>query len=250
MQHFMPLYAAIPFLGFFISLIFHRTQEKAIARLALATVGLHFLLVLYGVWLWFDGGRVSQHLAYWNLFEHDGFKFILHFYFDGISAVFAIVGAVISLLVVRFSQFYMHRDEGFKRYFNSLLLFYTGYSFAVFAGNFETLFIGWEIFGFTSFLLIAYFRDRYLPIKNAFKVLSVYRLGDVCFFKLVTQSHGGANHLQCHFLRSVVCALRGFFAVTYRATLASATRLWIGHYPARRHKRCVVLTDGQGAIDD
>jgi NADH:ubiquinone oxidoreductase subunit 5 (subunit L)/multisubunit Na+/H+ antiporter MnhA subunit len=176
-------------LGFFISFIFHRSQEKAIARLTLATVALHFFFVLYGVWLWFEGGRVSQHLAYWTLFEHDGFKFILHFYFDGISAVFAAVGAVITLLVVRFSQFYMHRDEGFKRYFNSLLLFYTGYNFAVFAGNFETLFIGWEIFGFTSFLLIAYFRDRYLPIKNAFKVLSVYRLGDVCLILAMWMAH-------------------------------------------------------------
>jgi NADH:ubiquinone oxidoreductase subunit 5 (subunit L)/multisubunit Na+/H+ antiporter MnhA subunit len=70
-----------------------------------------------------------------------------------------------------------------------LLLFYTGYNFAVFGGNFETLFIGWEIFGFTSFLLIAYFRDRYLPIKNAFKVLSVYRLGDVCLILAMWMAH-------------------------------------------------------------
>jgi len=39
--------------------------------------------------------------------------------------------------------------------------------------------VGWEILGISSFLLIAFYRDRYLPVKNAVKVFSIYRIGDV-----------------------------------------------------------------------
>ncbi|MFM8489560.1 MAG: proton-conducting transporter membrane subunit, partial [Bacteroidota bacterium] len=36
-----------------------------------------------------------------------------------------------------------------------------------------------EIIGITSFFLIAFYRDRYLPVKNALKVVSIYRVADV-----------------------------------------------------------------------
>ena len=189
MQTLLPLYFIIPLIGFVLSLFFKRSQEKAITNIAFATVGLHLTLILGGIFLWLKSSMVTQHLSFWELFAHEGFKFVLECYFDKISATFALVGGFITLLILIFSKFYMHRDEGFQRYFSGLLLFYTGYSFAVFAGNFETLFIGWEIFGFTSFLLIGYYRDRYLPIKNAFKVLSLYRLGDVCLILAMWMAH-------------------------------------------------------------
>jgi len=189
MQSLLPLYVAIPLFGFFLSLCFDRTQERAITRVAMVTVGLHLGLVIFGLLEWLSIGLVTQNLTYWQLFEHEGFKFVLDFYLDKVTISFALVGAMVTLLTIVFSRFYMHRDEGFKRYFSTLLLFYVGFNFAVFAGNFETLFIGWEIFGFTSFLLIGYYRDRYLPVKNAFKVLSLYRLGDVCLILMMWMAH-------------------------------------------------------------
>jgi NADH-quinone oxidoreductase subunit L len=188
-QSLLPLFVLIPSLGFVLSLLFNRKQEKVITSVVIGTISIHLLLVIFVTLDWLMSGMQTLSLKYWQLFEHEGFKFILDFYLDKLTIVFAIVGAVITLLVAIFSKFYMHRDEGFKRYFNSLLLFYTGFSFAVFAGNFETLFIGWEIFGFTSFLLIGYYRDRYLPIKNAFKVLSLYRLGDVALILAMWMAH-------------------------------------------------------------
>jgi NADH-quinone oxidoreductase subunit L len=59
------------------------------------------------------------------------------------------------------------------------MLFYVGYNTAVMSGNLETLFIGWEILGVSSFLLIAFYRERFLPVRNAMKVFSVYRIGDI-----------------------------------------------------------------------
>jgi len=83
----------------------------------------------------------------------------------------------------------MHRDEGYKRFFNLILLFGAGYNFIILAGNFETLFIGWEIKGLCSFLLIAFYRARYLPVKNALKAVSNYRLSDVALMLAMWMMH-------------------------------------------------------------
>ncbi|MBC7850288.1 MAG: hypothetical protein H7Y31_11160, partial [Chitinophagaceae bacterium] len=143
-----------------------------------ATIQLIAIAVFSVFWL-FNGYPILD-IKHIVLYKTPLFEFFIDFYFDAATAVFAFVGGLILLLVALFSKFYLHRDEGYKRFFCTMLLFYTGYNLVIFSGNFETLFIGWEILGFCSFLLIAFYRDRYLPVKNGLKVLSIYRLGDVC----------------------------------------------------------------------
>ena len=69
------------------------------------------------------------------------------------------------------------------------MLFATAYNFIILSGNFETLFIGWEIKGICSFLLIAFYRNRYLPVKNAFKAVSYYRISDVAIMLAMWMMH-------------------------------------------------------------
>jgi len=69
------------------------------------------------------------------------------------------------------------------------MFFFFGYNVVILSGNFETLFLGWEILGVSSFLLIAYYRDRYLPVKNAVKVFSIYRVGDIGLILAMWLSH-------------------------------------------------------------
>ncbi len=130
---------------------------------------------------------VSLHLA--TLYQTDHFVFAVQLFYDEITAVFSLVGALLFFLVATFSKYYMHRDQGYKRFFNTILLFATGYNFIILSGNFETLFIGWEIKGVCSFLLIAFYRNRYLPIKNAFKAISYYRISDVALMLCMWMMH-------------------------------------------------------------
>jgi NADH-quinone oxidoreductase subunit L len=88
-----------------------------------------------------------------------------------------------------YSRYYLHRERGYKRFFNTILFFFMGYNLVIFSGNLETLFVGWEILGISSFLLIAFYRERYLPVKNAVKVFSVYRIGDVGLILAMWLSH-------------------------------------------------------------
>ena len=130
---------------------------------------------------------VTYHLA--TLYQTDHFIFAFELYYDEITAVFSIVGAFLFFLVATFSKYYMHRDEGYKRFFNIILLFAAGYNFIILSGNFETLFIGWEIKGVCSFILIAFYRNRYLPVKNAFKAISYYRSSDVALMLCMWMMH-------------------------------------------------------------
>lgn len=183
------LFIAIPMLAFFATLLWQNKSEKAIGSIVrVAKVSNILIAVSFLVW-WIVNGiePVSYKLA--TLYETDHFVFAIQLYYDEITAVFSIVGTLLFFLVATFSKYYMHRDHGYKRFFNTILLFATAYNFIILAGNFETLFIGWEIKGICSFILIAFYRDRYLPVKNAFKAVSNYRVSDVALMLAMWMMH-------------------------------------------------------------
>jgi NADH-quinone oxidoreductase subunit L len=189
MNQLLVLFITIPLLAFLVSLFWQNKNEKAIGRIVRFTKVLYILIaVSFAAW-WVINGLtpVSYHLA--TLYQTDHFVFAFELYYDEITAVFSIVGAFLFFLVATFSKYYMHRDQGYKRFFNAILLFATGYNFIILSGNFETLFIGWEIKGLCSFLLIAFYRNRYLPVKNAFKAISYYRISDVSLMLAMWMMH-------------------------------------------------------------
>lgn len=189
MEHILQLFILIPFLGFLISLLFQNTQEKLISGVAYLSVGLQLLGILTFLSFWILQQCPTLNLKHFVFFKEDNIEIYLDFYFDKTTAVFSFLGALITLLVLIFSKYYLHRDSGYKRFFNTILLFFFAFNITVFAGNFETLFIGWEFLGITSFLLIAFYRDRYLPVKNALKTISLYRLGDICLILALWTCH-------------------------------------------------------------
>jgi NADH-quinone oxidoreductase subunit L len=113
----------------------------------------------------------------------------LDWYFDGIAAVFLGLTGVITFLILLFSKYYMHRDPGFLRYFGTIVFFFAGLSVVILSGNLDVLFIGWEWIGISSFLLIAYYRDRFLPVRNALKVFSLYRIADALMILIIWLGH-------------------------------------------------------------
>jgi NADH:ubiquinone oxidoreductase subunit 5 (subunit L)/multisubunit Na+/H+ antiporter MnhA subunit len=189
MNQLLVLFIAIPLLAFFVSLFWQNKSEKAIGKIVRFTKVLYILVSVSFATRWILDGLepVSYHVA--NLYQAEHFVFAIELYYDEITAVFSIVGAMLFFLVATFSKYYMHRDQGYKRFFNTILLFATGYNFIILSGNFETLFIGWEIKGVCSFLLIAFYRNRYLPVKNAFKAISYYRTSDVALMLAMWMMH-------------------------------------------------------------
>lgn len=189
MTAFLNVFILIPVIGYLLSLIVPKAKENTLSWVAFFTVGIHavgcFIFTLY----WLFNGFPNLNIKDVSLFQTTGYDFFLDFYFDKITAVYLFVGSFLTFLVTVYSRYYMHREGGYKRFFNSILFFYIGYTMTVLSGNLETLFMGWEILGVSSFLLIAFYRDRYLPVKNAVKVFSVYRIGDIGIILAMWMTH-------------------------------------------------------------
>jgi NADH-quinone oxidoreductase subunit L len=77
-----------------------------------------------------------------------------------------------------FANRYMHREQGFTRFFLLLSLFMVGMVTTSLAGTIETLFSGWELVGLSSALLVAFFHERPNPVSNGLHVWIVYRVSD------------------------------------------------------------------------
>ena len=189
MKTLIQFFILLPLIGFIISIMIPRKNENLISKSAIYLVGLHFVSFLGFFIYWLLNGHQVIDFKNLVLFKSTGYEFFIDFYFDKITAVYMLVGSFLTFLVTIYCSYYLHREDGYKRFFNTIMFFYVGYNLTIFSGNLETLFIGWEILGISSFLLIAFYRDRYLPVKNAFKVFSIYRLGDVGLILAMWMSH-------------------------------------------------------------
>ncbi|MVM37712.1 hypothetical protein GO730_09055 [Spirosoma sp. HMF3257] len=189
MASFLQVFILIPVLGFLVLLLIPEKKEMLISWTCFVFVGLHVGLSLGFLVYWLLNGHEPLNLKDIVLLSAGDYEFLIDFYFDPITAVYLFVGSILTFLVTVYSRYYLHRERGYKRFFNTILFFYIGYNITIFSGNFETLFIGWEILGISSFLLIAFYRDKYLPVKNAVKVFSVYRIGDVGLLLAMWMSH-------------------------------------------------------------
>ncbi|MDP4637510.1 MAG: hypothetical protein NWS43_06630 [Crocinitomicaceae bacterium] len=189
MEQFINLFIILPFVGFLVSLIIPRKNENLLSIISFSTVGIQLFAAFIFVFVWIYNGAHVINLKEFSIFKAKDYDFYIDFYFDRITLTYLLIGALLTFIVTIYSRYYLHREEGYKRFFNVILFFYLGYNIAIFSGNLETLFIGWEILGISSFLLIAFYRDRYLPVKNAVKVFSIYRIGDVGIILAMWLSH-------------------------------------------------------------
>lgn len=189
MENYIQIFVLIPLVGFILSLFIPKKNENFISWFSFSTVGLQLLLaIVFSVYWLFNHHHVID-LRGITVFESKDYSFYLDFYFDKITVVFLLIGALLTFMITVYSRYYLHREEGYKRFFNVILFFFSGFNIVIFSGNLETMFIGWEILGISSFLLIAFYRDRYLPVKNAVKVFSIYRIGDVGLILAMWLSH-------------------------------------------------------------
>jgi NADH:ubiquinone oxidoreductase subunit 5 (subunit L)/multisubunit Na+/H+ antiporter MnhA subunit len=177
--YFVHGYLGLPIASFLISLFLPVKKEGALSVLSYSTAFLQLLLVCLFTGFWIFQGAEPIQFKEISVYRSENYDFFIDFLVDKLTLTYAFLGAALTFLITIYSRYYLHREAGYKRFFNTILFFNIGYSTIIFSGNMETLFIGWEILGVSSFLLIAFYRERLLPVKNALKVFSVYRIGDI-----------------------------------------------------------------------
>jgi NADH-quinone oxidoreductase subunit L len=100
---------------------------------------------------------------------------------DPLSANMLLVVTLISLLVQIYSWGYMHEDERFSSYYSYLSLFTASMLLLVLSNNFLQIFVGWELVGLCSYLLIGFWFFKPEAADACKKAFVVNRIGDMGF---------------------------------------------------------------------
>lgn len=175
-----------------VSGLFNRPLSEAmISRLTQASVLLSLLPAIVILVLMLATGirYVPIELGNWVSIPEQDFHFNLKFAFDRLSIPFLILSCVLCGVVAEFTRRYLHREEGYARFFLFYAIFFCGMVLSSLASTIETLFVGWEMVGLSSALLVAYFHERVNPVRNGQRVWSIYRLSDAAFLTAAITMH-------------------------------------------------------------
>lgn len=148
--------------------------------LAIITAAASFALAL-GIFSQIWNGEVLHFR--WNWFHlgasPEAVTFTAGMLLDGLAAIMLVLVSFISLLVQVFSVAYMHGDKHYHRYFAYLGLFTSAMISIILADNLLLLFMGWELVGFASYLLIGFWFEKKAAAQANLKAFLINRLGDV-----------------------------------------------------------------------
>ena len=163
--------------------------ERTIARWTQASVvaGLAMAVTILGLMLLTDRRSVPLEVGNWVVLPD--FHFHLKFVFDRLSVPFVILSFGLVGTIGAFANRYLHREPGFARFFLLYAVFLLGMVLATLAATIETLFLGWELVGLSSALLVAYFHERPAPVINGQRVWSMYRVADAAFLIAAVALH-------------------------------------------------------------
>ncbi|MDI6771657.1 MAG: NADH-quinone oxidoreductase subunit L [bacterium] len=100
---------------------------------------------------------------------------------DALSLTMALVVSGVGFLIHVYSIGYMAHDPNVSRYFAYLNLFIFAMLLLVMAGNLLVLFVGWELVGVCSYLLIGFWFARPAAAAAGRKAFVVNRIGDAAF---------------------------------------------------------------------
>ncbi|MBI5214561.1 MAG: NADH-quinone oxidoreductase subunit L [Ignavibacteriae bacterium] len=106
----------------------------------------------------------------------------LGFTIDNLSAIMLVVVTLVSALVHLFSTGYMHGDVRYSRYFAYLSIFTFSMLIIVLTSNFFLMYVGWELVGLSSYLLIGHWYEKKSASDAAKKAFVVNRIGDIGMF--------------------------------------------------------------------
>lgn len=174
------LVIALPLLGAVVLHFFgRRLGEPQAGLLGFAFVAAAFVVAAVASVPFFQGESHGEHVFLFEWIEPLGAAASL--LWDPLSAVLVLVITGIGALIHLYSIGYMHGDPRFGRFFTYLNLFVASMLILVLGDNFGMMFVGWELVGLCSYLLISFWFERPSAAAAGKKAFVVNRIGDVGF---------------------------------------------------------------------
>ena len=174
------LIPVIPLLGFVVVLAVTRTLRERAAWIAVAAAAVIFALsVAVFVQVLSEPATHIRPMPTW--IEVGPLSVTFSLLVDQLTAVMLLVVTGVGLLVHIYSVGYMQGDARYARFFAYLNLFLASMLVLVLGENLLTLFLGWELVGLSSYLLIGFWFERSEYAVAAKKAFITNRVGDVSF---------------------------------------------------------------------
>lgn len=100
---------------------------------------------------------------------------------DDLSSILAVLVTLVALAVQVYSIGYLKDDPRYPSYSAFISLFTSAMLLVVYSGDLLVLYVGWEVMGLCSYLLIGHWWEDRANSRAAVKAFLVTRLGDVGF---------------------------------------------------------------------
>ncbi|HDH24904.1 MAG TPA: NADH-quinone oxidoreductase subunit L, partial [Actinobacteria bacterium] len=170
----------LPALGtVFLHFFGRRIGEPLAGWIASSMIGGSFLIGLIAAIPLFQGGAEPQVVRVFDWIPALGAT--VEFLWDPLAALMVLVVAGVGAVIHVYAIGYMRGDDRFGRFFVYLNLFATSMLILVLANNFAVLFVGWELVGLCSYLLISFWYVRPSAAAAGKKAFIVNRIGDFGF---------------------------------------------------------------------
>jgi multicomponent Na+:H+ antiporter subunit D len=116
------------------------------------------------------------------------------------AGIFVFIGLIISIYSAR----YMEHDTGLGEYYTLLLLMVAGMVGVAFAGDFFTFFLFWELMCISSYVLVAFRKEKWEPIEAGFKYLVMSSAGSATVLFAMSILYGMSGSLNFAYLSNAL----------------------------------------------
>ncbi|MGB5655156.1 MAG: proton-conducting transporter membrane subunit, partial [Acidimicrobiia bacterium] len=177
MIDYLWLLIALPLLGAATLILFgKRIGEPASGWLASALVLVPFVIAAVLTVPFINGTEEPQTIFLFSWIPMVGANASL--LWDPLSSVMTLIVTGVGSLIHIYSVGYMHGDERYPRFFGYMNLFIASMLTLVLADNFGLMFVGWELVGLSSYLLISFWFTKPSAAAAGKKAFIVNRIGD------------------------------------------------------------------------
>ena len=196
-----------PLVGTLLLLYTQNNSKRLSIFISNSSILISFFVSMYLLFLYFSRNYlpISQDVLVFADTKLYSLSFGL--YIDSLSLVMSTVVTSVSFLVHYYSISYMKDESSFNRFFVYTNFFTFSMLLIVLSNNFFQLFIGWELVGLSSYLLIGFWTSKESAIKANYKAFLVNRVGDIGLLLglcLVFVAYGTTNYTEVFNLKDTI----------------------------------------------
>ena len=221
-----------PLIGTLLLLFCQNSSKNLTVLVSNISILIAFLLSLFLLYLFYSSNSGPISANFLTFADTRLFSLYFGIYIDSLALIMSSVVTSVSLLVHYYSISYMKHDISFNRFFIYTNFFTFSMLLIVFANNFLQLFIGWELVGLSSYLLIGFWIKKESATKANYKAFLVNRVGDIGLLLglcLILLSYNTTDYNQIFQIKnSINMDSVSIFGFTFNALSVICLLLFIG----------------------